>query len=147
MNISKEQKNAIANFLRRPKTLMRRIERTMGVIEHLDSIRQSATATLSSMPSGGSSYDSLEKTICEMDDVLTGLSRQIADCEAGIAYVEDVLNRLSDDRYKAILSDFYMSNRTLYSISVDLNYSIEHTKRLKRNAEKELLNLIKDDTF
>lgn len=51
---------------------------------------------------------------------------------------------LSKEIYQLVLSGFYLDKLSMKSLSIKIGKSLDHTKKIKREAVRELIQLLKD---
>lgn len=116
-------------------------------LEQIASLRElatKATSTISDMPG------SPNRNIHKMEDSivkLVELEEEIhADIDALISLKMDlthIIKRVSHQQVRIVLEKRYLCYETWEQISVDMNYSIQHTYRLHDQGLKEIENFLK----
>lgn len=89
------------------------------------------------------SVDSMQRTIEKIDDMEKEIDKEI-DNLVDLKYeVRQNINKLSDNRFKTVLIDYYINGLTFNQISDNMSYCKRHIERIYGNALDELRNLLK----
>ena len=67
----------------------------------------------------------------------------ITECRELKQAIEDTIRALDDARYKDLLFSKYIEHKRLQVIADEMHYSLDHIKRLHRNALDELGRMLK----
>ena len=80
-------------------------------------------------------FDRLVEFDNEIDNKLNELNETLAE-------IQNKINRLNDQRLEMVLVSYYVRMMTLERIAIELNYSYPHVKRLKREGERKIENMM-----
>ena len=85
---------------------------------------------LSDMPMGSSGSDKMTDGVASMIELKEKLGKKICEYNLYITRVTELILRMEDSTYRAILYRLYVLNDSLEKVAVELNFSYRHVCRL-----------------
>ncbi len=106
-----------------------------------------ATSTISDMPgSPNRNICKMENAIVKITDLENEINEDIHELVSLKADITHMIKRVSDRQERTILEKRYLCFATWEQISVDMDYSIQHTFRLHDKALKEIDGFLKEES-
>lgn len=121
----------VKQWLWRARGIDREISSLLKTRENEYNRLTSITAQLTGMTVSGTKDPHKYDRLSELDDAIT---RQITELKKTKGEILDAINKLNDQRFRAVLRYYYVDCMTLEQIAVEMSYSFPHIKRLRRDA-------------
>lgn len=136
--------NSAREYLGKVYRIDQRINAKLEQIEVLNTLATKATTTLTDMPRCKSRNESRkENTIIKIIDLQNEINDDIDELVDLKSEITKTIKKIGNLEYQMLLEYRYLCFRSWEQISVDLEYSIQHTFRLHGNALKEIDKIIK----
>lgn len=131
------------NYLRKIRHLDKTVSAKLEQIEILHAQVTKTTSTLSDMPKGGGEQDKLAGTIAKIVDLKKGLHEEIRDYISLKAEAIRLIDSMSDDRHRLVLTYRYINGKTWEEIAVAMHYTYKWVHVLHGLALVEFENVLK----
>lgn len=131
------------NYLRKIRHLDKTVSTKLEQIEILHAQVTKTTSTLSDMPKGGGEQDKLAGTIAKIVDLKKGLHEEIRDYISLKAEAIRLIDSMSDDRHRLVLTYRYINGKTWEEIAVAMHYTYKWVHVLHGLALVEFENVLK----
>lgn len=119
-------------------------------LEQVASLRElatKATSTISDMPgSPNRNIYKMENAIVKITDLENEINEDIHELISLKADIMHMIKRVNDRQERTILEKRYLCFATWEQISVDMDYSIQHTFRFHDKALKEIDEFLKEES-
>jgi DNA-directed RNA polymerase specialized sigma subunit len=109
--------------------------------ERLRSLAEKVTPSLSHAPVHGQNADKMTSTVSNIIELEKYIERKSSELLRARMEAERLIDRLQDERHRAVLKSYYFSRRNWNDVAEDLHYSVKTATRLHGFA---LLTLRKD---
>ena len=110
--------------------------------ERLRSLAEKITPSLSFAPVYGANTDKMAPVVANLIEVERYIENRSKELLRARMEAEQLINRLADERHRAVLKCYYFSRRTWEECCVMVGYSWKQIHRLHSHA---LIELSKDD--
>lgn len=132
----------IDKYFLKYKNLCRKIHRKESEIAYFEQTYLGAVNYDEEVSNSSKQPQGLDMIIIQLEKLeeeLTRLYDKKTKCENN--HIKD-FEKLSNDDYEFILTNYYFYHCTIKDLSVKLDKSISHIKKLKRDAIKKLLDIV-----
>lgn len=106
-------------FLRQYREALQRIDDKTEEVQRIRQRLYPGSQKLSDMPGGGQKSDWTD-TIADIIEIENGIKSEIAELNAVRQSVLDVINAVSDDRYRVLLEKRYINGKTWQCIADEM---------------------------
>ena len=138
----------IKKWLSRAYKIEQQITSKREQIEKWNSLAQKVTSNPQAVPvQGGYNESRLEKACCEIADIETEITKQLADLISAQKEISETISRVPFTTSRILLEQRYIICKGWEDIAEFMNYSAVYVKRdLHRQALLDIAPFIKDPT-
>ena len=132
-------------YLGRIRHLEGCIKAKILIKEQIRAMAENTTANLSEKVQTSNLHDQVSDNAIRIVELEELINKDISKCIDLIGEIREKIEILSDDRYKIILSMYYLSNKTFEEVAELINKSYQWVHKLHKAALKELDKILLPD--